>query len=200
MALKGKKKSRARGSQARRRPGAAPRPAAAARRRPPWYRTSGGRIAAAMLSILLIGLIVWPISNSRSEARELEERQQALNDYSDGLRGLLQVLTPPVAELSTAPQMEAGRLDKELKAWKQAFSAAQGQLEQIDAPEGLRATNRLVLQSILLYISAGDTYGLSADLAGRDRQRLQAQAAIQLTTANDVFLSGIEVLDAARAE
>ena len=200
MALKGKKKSRSRGSQARRRPGAAPRPTLGAARRPPWSRTTTGRIAAGVVGLAVLGVIVWAVTSSRADAERLADRQRAVNNYTSDVRGLLQTLIPPASEIGTAASIPPAQLVQRAKTWDKAFTQAQSEMSTAVAPKGLEAVNRLVLQSILLYVSAGDTYELAVEVEGGPKRRLQTQANVQWTSANSVFDAAIAILDDERAE
>lgn len=200
MALKGKKKSAKRGSQARRRPASAPRPTPSARRRPPWYRTTGGRIAGGLAALVVIALIAWAVTNQRAEATKLEEKQEALDTYTSQVRVLLQALAPPVGEMAGANTIPPDELASTAKSWDKGFSAAQASLSQTNPPSELQPVNGLLLRSILMYVQASDTYELVPEVTGAARDKLLTQAGVQVQNADAVFAGAIAVLDEARAE
>lgn len=200
MALKGKKKSRNRGSQARRRPASAPRPTVGPRRRPRWYRTTSGRIAGSLAALVVIGLIAWAVTNQRAEATKLEEKQEALDAYTGQVRVLLQALTPPVGEMTGANTIPPDDLAATAKSWDKGFSAAQSSLSQANPPSALQPVNGLLLRSILMYVQAADTYELVPEVTGAARDQLLTQAGVQVQNADAVFAGAIAVLDEARAE
>ncbi|MGH2806263.1 MAG: hypothetical protein ACRDKT_03210 [Actinomycetota bacterium] len=195
MALKGKKKKSSRGSQARRRPAAAPRPSFQPRTRTVWYKTPGGRIVAILFGLTILGLVIWSISSARSESARLEDRQQELEDYTTRVRALVQNLTPAASEMATASQIPPGQMEERVREWNRSFGNAQTTLSQTQAPEDLRPLNQQLLQSILLYVSAAETYKLVPDVEGDARESIVTQGRVQWTSANNLFASVIALLD-----
>ena len=199
MALKGKKKSRRRGSQARRRPASAPRPTAVARRRP-WYQSTRGRTWGGIAALAVVGLIVWAVTNQSSEASKLEQRQEALDTYTGQVRTVLQSLTSPVGQLAGASSIPTDELTATAKEWDSGFSGAQKALSQANPPGDVQPVNELLLRSILMYVQAADSYELAPELPGEAREKLLSQAGVQVQNADAVFASAIAVLDQARAD
>jgi hypothetical protein len=195
MAVKGKKKKSSRGSQARRRPAAAPRPVLQSRSRVAWYRTPIGIIISVILSLTLIGLVIWSVTSSRSETARLEERQNELEDYTSQLRALVQTLTPAATEMGAAGSLPPDEMADNVTEWNRTFGDAQTTLAQTQPPEDLRPLNQLLLQSILLYVSSAETYELVPDLEGTARRNIITQANVQWTSGNNVFASAIALLD-----
>jgi hypothetical protein len=200
MAVKGKKKKANRGSQARRRPASAPRPTFQPRTRTVWYKTPGGRIVAILFGLLLVGLIVWSVTSSRSEAAQLEQRQEELEDYTQRVRALIQNLTPAATEMGNAAQLPVGQIEKRVDSWNSNFGEAQTTLSQTQPPEDLQPLSQLLLQSILLYVSSAETYELVPGLEADARRDVVTQATVSWTGANNVFASAIALLDDERAE
>src|ERR671939_194544 len=140
MAIKGKKKSQSRGSQARRRPAAAPRALAPGRRRPPWYRTPQGRAALVALLLVVIAVVTGIVLKSRSDDAKLADRQDAMERYTGAIRGVLQTLTPPASEMLSTPS-DAGdfaglsKLPKKAKRWDEEINSAIDQLTGVQPPQ-----------------------------------------------------------------
>src|SRR5918999_4928212 len=133
MAIKGKKKSQSRGSQARRRPAAAPRAIAAGRRKPPWYRTPQGRAGIIALLIVVAAVITGFVLNARSDSAKLADRQDAMEEYTGSVRAVLQTLTPAAFDMLSTPA-NAGdfaglsRLPRRAKEWSETINSAIDQL------------------------------------------------------------------------
>jgi hypothetical protein len=152
-------------------------------------------IVSILATLTLIGLVIWSVTSSRSEAARLEERQEALEEYSSQVRALVQALTPAASEMSGAGQIPPDEIADRVQEWNRNFSEAQTTLSQTIAPDDLRSLNQLLLQSILLYVSSAETYELMPDLEGEARQSIITQAGVQWTSANNVFASAIALLD-----
>lgn len=200
MALKGKKKSRSRGSQARRKPAAAPRPAYGAKAKPPWYKTTAGMVIAFVVLASLAIFILWFTADQRSEEQALETQKEELDTFTGQLRGLVQSLTPVATDLSTASELEDAELEKQVESWKNQLSETQTTAAQLLPPSGLEVVNGLLTQSILLYVQSAEQYELLPSLEGKTREQVAAKAGASFSSANSIFASIIELLDAQRAE
>jgi CHASE3 domain sensor protein len=200
MAIKGKRKPARRGGQARRRPVSAPRPVAAAQK-PPWYRTTPGLVAAGTVVIVAVVVVLWVMANARSDAAELEDRQDALRTYTNSLSGVVQRLNGPVSEMAGAGQLSDEELTKSTRSWRKAFTSARTELSQLAPAAGAESTNRLVQSSLFLYGSTVEAFVLVADAdEGRTKDRLQAQAGTQAAAATGVLTEAIALLDEARRD
>src|SRR5688500_9413392 len=118
MALKRKKKSRARGSQARRRPASAPRPAYGSREKPPWYQTTQGMVIGFLVIVTLVIFVWWWVADSRSESQARSFQREELQSYTSDLRTLIQNLTPTASEISASGTLSDKELEESAKAWK----------------------------------------------------------------------------------
>jgi hypothetical protein len=147
------------------------------------------------VAVTVIGLLIWSVTSSRSEAARLEERQEELEAYSSQVRTLVQNLTPAASEMSGAGEIPPDEIADRVQEWNRNFGDAQTTLSRTVAPEDLRSLNQLLLQSILLYVSSAETYELVPDLEGTARQSIITQAGVQWTSANNVFASAIALLD-----
>jgi hypothetical protein len=199
MAIKGKKKPAKRGSQARRRPVSAPRPVAPVRK-PPWYRTTLGLVAAGAAAIVVVIVALWAITNARSDAAELEDRQAALRAYTDSVRSFIQTVNGPISEMSGAAQLSDRELARQTSSWRRAFTSAQAQLSQMAPAAGTESTNRLIQNSFFLFGSAAEAYSLVADADGETKDKLKAQGATQVAAAGGVFNEAVTLLDEARTD
>ncbi|MFN2526874.1 MAG: hypothetical protein ABR505_11525 [Actinomycetota bacterium] len=204
MPIKGKKKPQARGSQARRRPAAAPRPAYATSRRMPWYRSPAGRGLVVIVALVIVGLGVWAIGSARSNAREESVRREALEEYSGQMRSLLQALGEPATAMSAAPTQADGAgfdvLSDAAGGWAQALKNVAAQAGTIFPPSDLEGVHKVFSEAILLYEAAARTYALAPDAEGKLVDKLLARAADLRDRATAVWEGGIDVLDTARSE
>lgn len=200
MAIKGKKKSQSRGSQARRKPAMAPRPATGKPRKPPWYKTTAGQTMAAIGTMILVLLILIGVNNARTESREREQTEQSFESYTDQVRALLQSITGPASEMAAATQTPPENLKRAATGWSEAFTGAQTQVVQLLAPEGASASSELFAQSMSLFASAANTFATAADLEGQQRTELLAAASAQVGSAAQVWSAGVTVLDDARGD
>ncbi len=198
MAIKGKKKSQNRGSQARRKPAMAPRPVTGKPRKPPWYKTTAGQTIAAIGTMILVLLILIAVNNARTESRDREQIEQSFETYTDQVRALLQSITGPASEMAAATQAPPENLERAAKDWTEAFTGAQTQVVQLLAPEGASASSELFAQSMSLFASAANTFATAADLEGQQRTELLAAASAQVGSAAQVWSAGVTVLDDAR--
>ena len=166
MAIKGKKKSQNRGSQARRRPAAPPRLAVQPRTRTRWYRSQTGIATLGILAILAIGVTVWAVQNASDKAAALENKQEALDGYTDRVRGVLQTLRAPVGNMAGAPPQlqepeQAEALAEGAAGWMRDLEKAQTSFGKIAVDPELQSIHDLYAHSIQIYISAARTYELA---------------------------------------
>lgn len=204
MAIKGKKKSQTRGSQARRRPASAPRPTYAARAHEPWHRTPGGQVTLGVVLALLFGLGSWAFLAARSNAREADEQRAQLERYTSDLRGLVQALNGPVGEMSAIPLEPTPEVVEDLAtapdAWTQQLTKADETTLQINPPAEVSAVHPLFSRMVALYSSAAGTYSLVPGADGRLQARLMRSAGEVRDHATGLFFAAVALLDAARLE
>ena len=167
MAIKGKKKSQKRGSQARRRPAAPPRPAVQPRRTGPWYRTPTAIAIMGIIAIIAIGIVVITIQGNREDEEALEKKQNALTEYTDRVRNVLQSLRIPVEAMAAAPATfeepeQAEDLAKDAEGWSKDLEKIQGEFVGIAPEPAVRAAHSLYLHSITTYITAARAYSIAA--------------------------------------
>lgn len=202
MAIKGKKKSQSRGSQARRRPAAPPRPTVAPRNTLPWYRNPKVIAALGTLAIILIGILVWTIQSNAEEQDRLEKRQETLDQYTDQIRTVVQTLRAPAQAMSTAPpaiadQEGADLLAEDAAGWVKEFEDAQVDFGKI-VPEqqgSIPSAHNLYNQSIQIYLSAARTLQLAAGSEGDTQTELLSLAATQRAQATAVWAEATALLD-----
>ena len=200
MALKGKKKSRARGSQARRRPANAPRPSYGGREKPRWYQTTSGLVIAFLLAAAAIIFVWWFVADSRSENQARQDEQAALQTFTTDLRSVISSLTPLTTDLATATGLDDDELAEKRDTWNEQLSGVQTSLSELSAPEDLAALGGVISQSTLLYGQAIDGYVSLPDLEGKARKTLSASATSSFNAANNLFSVAIQLLDQARSE
>lgn len=206
MAIKGKKKSQNRGSQARRRPAASPRPVVAQKKQTlTWYRNP--RIIAALgtLAIILIGVIVWVVQSNAEEADKLAKRQETLDEYTDEINTLLQQLRAPAGAMAQAPPAiedaaAAKQLETDAGEWAKQFEDALKDFSQIVPSQqgSIENAHNLYNQSIQIYLTAAGSYQLAAQSEGTPQQGALAIATNQRTQAAAVWTEATALLDEER--
>lgn len=202
MAIKGKKRSRKRGSQGARRPAQAPRPEPVRyRKRHAWYKTPLGIGMVAIFGLVAIGLIIWAIAEARENARELEERQEVLEEYSQQAREALAPAGETVAEMSalTFDEEALDGLARDAEGWAQSLQETQAAVSQIFGGEEVQSVNELFNEALALYVNAANTFQRVPDI---DRRGLQEQffnqAANVRDTASALYQSAVDVLNQLR--
>ena len=172
----------------------------------PWFRNP--RIIAALgsLAIILIGILVWQIQTSSEEKERLEKRQATLDDYTDEIRGIVQVLRSPAQAMTAAPpaiedQEGADQLAEDAAGWVKDFEQAQVDIGKIvPAQQGSIATaHSLYNQSIQIYLSAARTLELAATTEGDTQQEILALSAGQRAQATAVWTEATALLDKDRS-
>jgi hypothetical protein len=203
MAIKGKKKSQTRGSQARRRPATAPRVVTSRHTHTPWYQTSGGRVIAALIVVLMLTGVGIVVAQVNASGNREEKRREALDAYTREIRSVGQSISGAALEmqqLTAQPPREkdmAG-LEEQAEDWVGTFTGARPEPD-LRAPSGLSSLSPLFARSVDAYSSAATTYGLAAKAATEDRAGLFTLAAQQQSIAVGVWVSAVGVLDEARA-
>lgn len=197
MAIKGKKKSR--GSQARRRPAAAPRPTVTARHKDPWYNTALGRVIAAILVVLVIAGIGTAIAINRSNANKQKDKLQAVEDYVSELRAILQSATGPAAAMGQiaagAPPDQLETLKKDSDGWVTTLEASASRATASVPPEDVGNINGYFVQSLQLYISSARMLGDAAGTEGDTQTNLLQRASEIRAQADGVMTNAIGQLD-----
>lgn len=199
MALKGKKKSRARGSQARRRPASAPRPSQAAVKRR-WYQTTAGLTIASLGTILVLALVTWLIADNRSDAAALKSDRKQVETVTEQMKSVFNLLSGPAAEMPAAADLSSKELAKKTKGWEEQVTQAQATIGAMGQASGLESVTGLLQQGAVLYTAVGEEYKLAAELEGDARERATANATRLLTSAEQIFVTATTLLDERRAE
>ena len=198
MALKGKKKSRVRGSQARRRPASAPRPSYGSREKPPWYQTTQGMVVGFLVIVSLI-IFVWAwVADSRSDSEARAAQREALQSYTTDLRAFIQELDPIASVITASASLSDKELEKEVDAWKDELSGI-SVISEMSPPEELSAMTGLVDVVMGLYGQSIEQFELVPTLEGKIREEVSAKATASYLTANNVLVGIIGSVDAARA-
>jgi hypothetical protein len=199
VAIKGKKKSGSRGSQARRRPASAPRPVAVARKKEPWYHTSTGRVIAAILVTLIIAAIGSAIVVARGNANEEKDKREAVEDHVDELTSIVQSVAPAAGAMAqitgSSPPEQLAELDELSKGWIESFEGAAGRLSGATPPEEVAQLNQFYTQSMQLYLSAARLMGDAAALEGKARADVLTRATEIRAQAEGIWTSTTALLD-----
>jgi hypothetical protein len=206
MAIKGKKKSQTRGSQARRRPATAPRVVTSRQAHVPWYQTSGGRVVAAIVVVLLLAGVGIAIAQMNASGNRRERRQEALDEYTGDIRDIALAADPAAARMQQLLAKPPGDDEQQLKDlrkqaedWVGTFTGARPEPE-LKPPAGLSSLSALFGRSIDAYASAATTYQLAAKATDDDRAGLLTLATQQQQIAAGVWVSAVEVLDQERVD
>lgn len=206
MAIKGKKKSGSRGSQARRRPATAPRVITSRQTHTPWYQTAAGRVIAAIVVVaLLVGAGVAIAQVSASSDRRAE-RQEALNEFTRAIENLGGDLGVPVSEMGAVARTPSKKvlntLEEDATGWVKDIRDIREANQGLRAPEGLTSLPALFDQAVGLYGNAATSYQIVAGMEDVPEQRIEVMASAQyeLGSAGGVWQGAVGVLDEARAE
>jgi hypothetical protein len=205
MAIKGKKKSQSRGSQARRRPAAAPRAIAAGRRRTAWYKTPQGRAALIVALLVVAGVVTGLVLKAKSNSTKLADRQNAIERYTGSVRSVLQTITPAASEMVAAPTDpdDAAALDdlkKQSKSWVDTLDTATKDVSVLRPPPAALDAQTIFNQSVVVYRMAAQQYGLVPDANDKIRADLLIAAAGLRDEANSLWTNATTILDEARQE
>ena len=203
MAIKGKKKSQSRGSQARRRPAAAPRAIATSRRRTAWYKTPQGRVGIIVFLLVVAGVITGFVLHAHSNSEKLADRQDAMERYTGSVRAVLQTMTPAASEMVAAPtSADDGAtivpLAKNAKEWQDTLNAAIDQAGTLRPPPAAASADSIFQQSAGLYLTAAQLYELVPDEPDETRGQLLASATTVRDQANQLWANAISLLDDVR--
>lgn len=198
MAIKGKKKSQARGSQGQRRPAAAPRPVYTGRKHTPWYKTNEGRLIGGMLIAVLVGVTIWLVADAQSKSRERTETREALEEYVKTVRTFTNAVGPVAEDMGLAPQTDpdADALKKDAEKWSTDLSSAQATIVSSPPPDEASVASKLFDQSMASFLSAARTFQSAVDAEGDLQAELLAQAHEEHQQATGLFDLGVEALDA----
>ena len=199
MAIKGKRKTGSRGSQARRRPAGAPRPSLPARERVPWHRTERGRVGLA-LGLLVAVVAVWSlVARSQEEGAERARAQDALEGYAGEIRTVAGEVQPGAGGMAQASPDTTGAALRALAgqagSWTTSLRRAERELGQVRPPLAGATAHGLFSQSISLYISAAKTFATAADAPADLATRLLQRAVDQRDAAGTAWILGTQELD-----
>lgn len=200
MAIKGKKKSGSRGSQARRRPAAAPRPApAATRRKPPWYETAAGRVIAAVLVVLVIAGIGTIVGINRSNANEEKQRRERVENYENELTSISQSASTAIGQMAaispaaTPEQLET--LEKDAQEWATEIETAATRAVAATPPEDVSNIHPHFQQAFNIYLTSARLLGDAAGAEGKAQADLLTRATEVRAHADGTFINAVAQLD-----
>ena len=205
MAIKGKKKSQKRGSQARRRPAAPPRQVVQQRQSLPWHKNPRIVGALGLLVIVAIGVIVWAVQDSSKEQKALEKRQETLDGYTDEIRAVVQGLRAPAGLMAAAPTAledpeAADKLAEDAADWSGQFEQSLQDFGKIvpSTQGSIENVHSLYNQAIQIYLTAAKSFELAAETEDKAQQDAFSLAATQRTEAGTVWTEATALLDEER--
>ena len=201
MAIKGKKKSGNRGSQARRRPAAAPRPVvSSARSKIPWYNTATGRVIAALLVVALIAVVGTIIAVNRGTAAEKEDKIEAIEAYVAELSSVVQDAAPAIGEMSTVtpgvPAEQLETLKEDAQGWTDDIEAAASRLASMQPPEEASSIHPYFLQAFQGYSTGAKILIDASDTEGKTQADLLTRSTEVRSNAEGVWATATTQLDA----
>lgn len=207
MAIKGKKKATSRPGGARRRPAPpAVRPIVSTARPVPWHRSMPGQLTMILVALGVIGLVMWRVSEARSETAALQARQDVLRDFTAAAGDVVEAVHEPVramlgAAFNTANPEAIAALREDTKDWIEPLEVAGARAQALSPPGDLAPAAQILQQSFLLYISAAKTYALVPGEGDRQRQeQLIQRSTEQRDQAGRLMAAALGILDEARAE
>jgi hypothetical protein len=204
MAIKGKKKSGSRGSQARRRPAPAPRVVTTRGAHTPWYQTAGGRVAGAIVVVALLAGAGTAIAQVNAAGDRREARQDALNEFTRAVDGLRQDLGGPVSAMGAVARTPSKKvletLNEDATGWVKDINDLRQDDQSLQGPDGLTSLPALFDQAVGLYANAATSYQVVTSIDEEQRGEILATAQYQLGSAGGVWQAGVGILDEARAE
>lgn len=205
MAIKGKRKSQNRGSQARRRPATAPRPAVGSRRRPPWYRTTTGQVIATLLFLVVLITTIALVAHVRHNSQQRSQAQAQLETYTGKIRSVLVKITPTATEMTSAPTSSTdpnaiNALKKSTADWAKSFDSGVSDLQQIAPVASATDASQLFTQSLQLYSTAVQSYKLVPSVPSKVQDTALAAAQAEFTEAGQLWTTAVSLLDRARSD
>lgn len=178
----------------------APRPTTGRTQKPPWYKTTAGQTLAAISVLVLLVVALVMVNNARQEAREKEQAQETLENYTEQIKALQTRLSEAATEMAAVVVTPSEDLAADAKEWTTVFTGAQAETAQFFAPEEATASGQLFTQSINLFKGAAETLAVAADLEGEQQQQLISAASTEVQSAAGVWDAAVSVLDEARDE
>lgn len=164
-----------------------------------------GQLTMILVALGLIGLVMWRVSETRSENAARAARQDVLRDFTAAAGDVVDSAQEPVREMlgaafNTANPEAIAALKEETKGWIEALEAAGARAQTLSPPDDLAPVGQILQQSFLLYLSAAKTYAL---VPGEDDEQRQEQLIQRSTEQRDqagrLMTSALGILDDARA-
>ena len=204
MAIKGKKKSGQRGSQARRRPAAAPRAALTAKTKTHWYETAAGRVIAAILVVLVIAGIGGLFAINRSNASKEEKRREAVEDYVGELRSILQTASPVATEMAAVPLTPGDATNKQIedgaKGWIEQLQKASTRATAVIPPESVSKISPIFPRSLQTYLTTARLFESIPKLEGPAAADVLTRAIEYRTNADADWATAVQLIDEVLAD
>ncbi|MBA2273862.1 MAG: hypothetical protein H0W21_08185 [Actinobacteria bacterium] len=161
-------------------------------------------MVAAITVLAMLSLVIGLVVNARSSGNATVERREALERYAGEMRALLQRVAPPAGAVAALASVPAGKVVKSAEAdatgWVKSFQEAATEAGAITPPVEVAPAHGLFLDSLLLYASSAQTYGLALDLQGRVQSGILIQASEQRARAESVWTNAVGVVDRSLAD
>ena len=168
----------------------------------PWYRTSGGRVAAAVILALVLSSIGGIIAAVNSSSSRAEARRDRLDEFTSRVRDFAGTIADPATQMSAiTPEIRGEALSDlpgQTDGWIETLVAARAEATRTEPPVVVREINDLVLESLLLYTSAAETFKLAADAGDEMRTSLLLNGLNQHDRASSIFLTVVALIDRER--
>jgi hypothetical protein len=148
----------------------------------------------------VIGGLLW-LKDSKQDAKALDQRKTEIESFTGDTQSLLQKISPDATEMVGA-RPDAKALEKDVDRWAKTFSDAQKDLTGTiaTAPKDVEIANRLIFQAVLQYAAAAETFKLIPDAPEKLQTKILERATAQVVSADGSWSTGVEALNAARAE
>jgi hypothetical protein len=154
-----------------------------------------------MVAIVAVALAWWAVADARAETARLERAQSRIEDFTGGMRSLLQRARPAVEGMGriTTDTEDLVGLKVRAEGWVEALELAQLQTQSTVESDAAVPANRVYGQALAILANAARTYELVPDADGGLREQLLERAAAQRDTGTIMWITATGVLDSARA-
>jgi hypothetical protein len=165
----------------------------------PWYRTAAGMVGIAVGVLILAGVGAKLIADRAADNERLERRQTELDDYADGLKGVVQTMSESASQMTQAPSApedpRVEELGKDAQGWITSLGKAQVEVSKVTPVEGVETAHQLVAEAIGAYINAAKAYQLVPSTTDEARADQLINASGQRDLAGRLLQTAINELD-----
>jgi type IV secretory pathway VirJ component len=158
----------------------------------------------AALALVIAVVAIFAIVQAGGGSGNLTKRQNALDQYTGSVRGLLQSITPAATEENAVPSKLSARQAKSVKthsvSWLAQLAAGQ-RAGSLSAPTPTtQSATLLFAESVQLYEQAATIFGLAPDTSQTVQVKMLASAANLRNQATALWQQGVNLLDQSRTQ